>query len=32
MNDKNFKEMSLYVVLYCVGLLIVALDIYVWRP
>jgi hypothetical protein len=32
MNDKDSEGVSLYVVLYCIGLLIVALDLYVWRP
>jgi hypothetical protein len=32
MNDKEFKAMRLNVILFFIGAVILALDLFVWRP
>ncbi len=32
MNDDEFKAMRLNVILFAVGAVILALDLFVWRP
>ena len=32
MNDKEFKAMRLNVILFAIGAVILALDIFYWRP
>ena len=32
MNDDEFKAMRLNVVLFFIGALILALDLFIWRP
>lgn len=32
MNDDEFKAMRLNVILFFIGALILALDLFVWRP
>ncbi len=32
MNDEEFRSMRLNVILFAVGAVILALDLFVWRP
>ena len=32
MTDKEFREMQINVILFAVGVAILALDIFIWRP
>lgn len=32
MSDEEFKVMRTNVVLFCIGAVILALDLFVWRP
>ena len=32
MTDKEFKAMRLNVILFAIGVVILALDIFIWRP
>ena len=32
MNDEEFKSMRLNVILFAIGAVILALDLFVWRP
>jgi hypothetical protein len=32
MNDEEFKAMRLNVILFFIGALILALDLFIWRP
>jgi hypothetical protein len=32
MNDEDFKAMRLNVILFFIGALILALDLFIWRP
>jgi hypothetical protein len=32
MNDKEFRTMRLNVILFAIGVVILALDIFIWRP
>ena len=32
MSDKELKTMRINVILFCIGAVILALDLFVWRP
>ena len=32
MNDKELREMQINVILFAIGALILALDLFIWRP
>jgi hypothetical protein len=32
MNDKEFRTMRINVILFFIGALILALDLFIWRP
>ena len=32
MTDKEFREMQINVILFAIGAVILALDLFVWRP
>ena len=32
MNDKEFQSMRLNVILFAIGAVILALDLFIWRP
>ena len=32
MNDKELRDMQINVILFAIGALILALDLFVWRP
>lgn len=32
MNDKEFRTMRINVILFCIAAVILALDVFIWRP
>jgi len=32
MNDKELRDMQINVILFAIGALILALDLFIWRP
>ena len=32
MNDKELREMQINVILFAIGVVILALDLFIWRP
>jgi hypothetical protein len=32
MNDKEFRTMRINVILFAIGAVILALDVFIWRP